>query len=79
MTRRSSRSDATIDKEALLQALGGCRRALIEVESRAEIGGPLYKNCDAVLAAIDALAEVLTGDRQYFWPRLHSAGGSKGA
>jgi hypothetical protein len=42
-----------------------------------KVAGPLYYSGSTVLAAIDALALMLTGERDYFSLRAHSIGGSK--
>ena len=39
--------------------------------------GPLYYSSATVVAAIDALALMLTGERDYFSVKAHSVGGSK--
>ncbi len=77
MTRRTSRSDALIDRPALLAALGACRTAVLREMARMKAGGPLYYAGATVTAAIDALALMLTGERDYFALKPHSIGGSK--
>ena len=56
----------TMIAEKLLQAVGdGCRiisRTLAEFPTN----GPEYKAIDGIVAEIDGLAEVLTGDRTHF-------------
>ena len=77
MSPRVNRSDALIDRAALLEALGACRSAVIRELMRMKVGGPLYYSASTVLAAIDALALMLTGERDYFALKAHSIGGSK--
>ncbi len=72
MPRRSSRSDALVDRPKLLAALGHCRAAVIEAMARMRPAGPLYYSASAVLSAIDGLALMLTGDRAYFHLDGHS-------
>jgi hypothetical protein len=42
-----------------------------------KVAGPLYYLGSTVVAAIDALALTLTGERDYFSLRAHSIGGAK--
>jgi hypothetical protein len=46
------RSDALIDKERLLPALGASREVLIDGLRKAKAGGPLYHSISAVVAAL---------------------------
>ena len=75
MTRRTSRSDTLVDRPALLTALGACRSAVIAEMAKMKPAGPLYYSGSTVVAAIDALALMLTGERDYFALKAHSAGG----
>jgi hypothetical protein len=77
MARRSSRSDRLVDRPKLLAALGECRLAVIHAMTKMRVTGPLYYSASTVLAAIDALALMLTGQRSYFDLRGH--GGSSRA
>lgn len=70
MSRRTSRSDASVDHSRLLSAVSECRRSLIEASTRATANGPLYNACGMVVAAIDALTTYITGN-----PYFHHAGG----
>jgi hypothetical protein len=45
--------------------------------AKMKAAGPLYYSGATVVAAIDALALMLTGERDYFSLRPHSIGGSK--
>jgi hypothetical protein len=74
LTRRSGRADALVDRPALLAALGPCRAAIISQMARAKPAGPLYYSGATVIAAIDALALMLTSERDYFALRPHSVG-----
>jgi hypothetical protein len=65
--RRRQRYWSEMDSVALLKALGACRAACVAANSKAPIGEPVYKGSSAVMATIDDLAGVLTGDREYFW------------
>ena len=76
MNRRTIRADSLVDRPALLAALGTCRGAVIHEMTRMKAAGPLYYSGSTVLAAIDALALMLTGERDYFSLRPHSIGGS---
>lgn len=81
MTRRSGRGDGLVDRPALLAALGPCRcrSAVISQMARAKPAGPLYYSGATVIAAIDALALMLTGERDYFALKGHSIGGPNSA
>lgn len=74
MTRRRSKrylSDA--DKLAFLAKAGDWRDACIAMQARAPINDPFYKSVDEVMIAIDAVAEAVTGCRDHFHTRKHSA------
>ena len=71
MARRSSRSDALVDRPKLLGALGACRNEVCGAMAKMKASGPLYHSASAVLAAIDALALMLTGQRYYFHTQPH--------
>lgn len=50
-----------------LEDAGRFRRQCVEVLSRAKPQGPLYKAVEAVVDAIDGVAEVVAGDRRKFY------------
>ena len=50
-------------------SMGVCRKAMTGVQARVRINGPVYAGASAVMAAVDALAALLTGDRQFFWDK----------
>jgi cupin 2 domain-containing protein len=60
------RSDRFVDHERLLAAIGACRERITREQSRMEVCGPLYHSSSTVVAAIDGLALMLTGRRDYF-------------
>ncbi len=66
MSRRSQRSEMPADPAAVVRALRACRDAMIAVSSRVKIGGAVYAAAGATIEAIDRLAAVLTGERDYF-------------
>jgi cupin 2 domain-containing protein len=67
MSRRSNRrSDRFVDRERLLAAMGACRETITREQARMEVCGPLYYSSSTVVAAIDGLALMLTGKRNYF-------------
>jgi hypothetical protein len=76
MIRRSTRSD-TISRPALLEALGTFRPVVTREMATMKAAGPLYYSGATVVAAIDALALMLTGQRDYFALTPHSIGGTK--
>ncbi|MDF3063151.1 MAG: hypothetical protein K0S06_3260, partial [Microvirga sp.] len=51
--------------DALLDAIGACRRACIAASSAAPIGGPIYRAANRLMEEIDLVAEVLTGNRRH--------------
>jgi hypothetical protein len=67
---RSRRRSFTPGEVArLLEALGQSRAQLTAAMGKLPIRGPEYLAAEAVTDAIDGLAEVLTGSRQYFWTK----------
>ena len=74
MSRRSSRSDQFVDRPQLLASMGVCREAITREMARMQIDGPLYYSASAVVAAIDGLALMLTGQREYFHLKGHGGG-----
>ncbi len=52
--------------------------ALAEVRRIGAHEGWCYHHVQAILLAIDQYAEAATGNREYFWNKPHSAGGSRG-
>ena len=60
-------SDIPADPGAAVRALRICRNAMLIIAARVRIGGEVYKRASAVIAAVDALADELTGERDYFF------------
>jgi hypothetical protein len=58
--------------DALLDAIGACRRACIAASSAAPIGGPIYRAANRLMEEIDLVAEVLTGNRRHLWLKPYS-------
>ena len=73
MIYRKRPSELT-DKRPVLDALGRCRKVLIDVISKVEIGGPTARGAALITRAIDGLALILTGDETYF----HLGGSAQG-
>ena len=75
MARRRSQPRFTdLEKQKLLEAIGTCRKACLAGHTHSLFDRKdVYAGCDSLLAAIDKLAETLTGDRQFFWGKLHSS------
>ena len=61
------------DRDELLRALGACRDAVIRAGTAAVHDPELTAHLHTFRGAIDDLAGVLTGDRQYFWLKLATA------
>ena len=74
MVRRTSRSDKFVNRPQLLAAMGACRDVITREMARMEVNGPIYYSASSVLAAIDGLALMLTGRRDYFHLRGHGGG-----
>lgn len=55
-----------IEKEGLLDALGKARECSVKYRSAQKFGSEDMQKADAVQAAIDDFAKVLTGDREFF-------------
>jgi cupin 2 domain-containing protein len=64
--KQNRRSDRFVDRERLLAAVAACREKITREQSRMEVCGPLYHSSSTVVAAIDGLALMLTGRRDYF-------------
>lgn len=61
------------DMAELLAALGACRTALVRSQAGMRRRSGVYRGADAVIAEIDELALVLTGDRTYFYAPGHAS------
>ena len=75
--RRSGRSEVPKDPAAAVRALRACRDAMIEVCRCVKPMGPVYHGASMVIAAIDALATLLTGQRYYFSAHGSTAGAAR--
>ena len=42
---------------------------MIEARRHLTIGGPVYQATDVITKAIDAMAFLVTGDKEYFWDK----------
>ncbi len=58
--------DETVNRAALLAALGDCRHAIIWEMPNMKPMGPLYHFAPGMMAAIDALAMFITRDPTFF-------------
>lgn len=59
------------DEAALLDAMGAARNRVTHLCGAISPNSERYRLCDAVLEAIDGLAEDLTGDRRFFYAKPH--------
>ena len=73
---RHRRHFSANDSAILLAAIGECRRACIAANTKAPIGGPIYRAATRLLEEIDLMAEALTGDRSHFWMKPPTTPGS---
>ena len=67
MRAKTKRMFRESDRHELLTAIEQCRKASIDALRRAPCTGDIYARTSALIAAIDDVAELLTGDREYFW------------
>ena len=67
------RPDLPSDPAAVLEALRVARKAMIDVVRQVRPTSPVHRGASMVIAAIDDLATVLTGERDFF-----AIGGSVG-
>lgn len=70
-TRRTKRYFSELEATALLRALGAARKACRQAMAIAPINEPPYKAAGAVMDAIDAAGEALTGKPKPWLPRAH--------
>jgi hypothetical protein len=54
------------DPAAAVRSLRTCRDAMIRLSIEVKIGNLVYQRALVIIAAIDALAAELTGERDYF-------------
>ena len=52
-------------------------KALAEVRRIGVLEGWCYHHVQAIIVAIDQYAEAATGNREFFWNKPHSIGGSR--
>lgn len=69
MVRRSGRGDNLISQDEILATMSDLRWKVVGIQSRATIGGPLYRSCETVREAIDGVVEAVTGDRTALWEK----------
>ena len=74
MTRRSVRSVRSIRRERLLPALEEARREATGVRACTPIRSDEYKAAGNLMASIDDLVELVTGDRTFLWHKQQPAG-----
>jgi len=70
---RHRRSDLPSDPAAVLRGLRRCRQDMVAICTNVRIGSPAYEAAGGITAAVDVMAEVLTGMRNYFWRGSSSA------
>ncbi len=62
-----------IDTRLFLALLEQCRRECVHLNTKTEIHSPAYRSATALMDAIDHCAEVLTGRRDFFHLKPHTA------
>jgi hypothetical protein len=65
--RRMARSDMPHNPATVVGALRACRDTMVDVMRVVKPFGPVYKAARAITTAIDAMAYLLTGEKEYFW------------
>lgn len=63
-----------VDKRAVLDAMGRCRKAVIAAQDKVKPFGATYRALQVVTAAIDSAALFLTGDQTFY----HAGGSAPG-
>ncbi|MTI17307.1 hypothetical protein E1162_08630 [Rhodobacteraceae bacterium RKSG542] len=66
---RRTRAEKDFDQKALLEHLGLVRRHLVKARATRNPRSGLARSLDGVIAEIDELALVMTGERDYFFSR----------
>jgi len=66
MARRSKRI-GFLRPEQEIERLRSARGMLVDIRKAYPIDSDAYRRAGEAMAAIDSVAEVLVGDRQYFW------------
>lgn len=61
-------------RQDVLEGLKTARSAATQVHINTDFGSPLYCQASELTRAIDALAELLTGDPEHLWLKPHSSG-----
>jgi hypothetical protein len=65
----TSRFNTPPDPASVFQALRTCRQAMIGVQAKVRINSPVYHSVAIVMAAVDAMATLLTRDPEYLGVR----------
>ncbi len=73
--RRTRPSFSKDDEERLLAFLDGARHLAINYSSAGKYDSPQHTAGHSLMAAIDKLAEQITGDPKFFWAADPSIGG----
>ena len=60
------------DHSPVLAALSECRREMVGVLAAYPARHPIYREANALIVDIDALATLLTGNAAYFHPQGHA-------
>ncbi len=72
MVRRTKRIFTDTRRDAMLASVRSCRSACVAVCTEAPINGIEYQAAHKLMAALDDMAETLTGDRTHFHTKSHS-------
>jgi hypothetical protein len=72
MSSRPKRYFSEFDTAELLAAVAACRRSCVLAMSKAPIGSEGADAVSELMRTLDRMAELLTGDREHLWARLHS-------
>lgn len=66
VAHRPRRGETLRDAAGVLKVMGQCRAVLVEAQDGVKPFGTMFQGCGMVIAAIDALACLLTGQPHYF-------------
>ena len=62
---------ASIDESAVLEQMGLCRKAVIDLGAAYGPRSGIYRESRHLTECIDCIAALLTGDRRYFHDKGH--------
>lgn len=73
--RRTTRKTGLVDKTPVLNAMAGCRQAMVTLRQSYAFKTAIYREAGSLIEQMDDMALLLTGKRDYFLPRPHATHG----